>query len=85
MLTINSDIQFSFRDNIEPVYRQLAQLLLQQPIPQNLAQTREVIQNLQLAELENFLRCNIQNTQALDKIVNRPYFWAPYILLGNWF
>ncbi len=72
LLTINSDIQFSFRDNIEPVYRQLAQLLLQQPIPQNLDQTRQVIQNLQLAELENFLRCNIQNTQALDKIVNRP-------------
>ncbi len=72
LLTINSDVQFSFRDNIEPVYRQLAQLLLQQPIPDHLAQTREVIQNLQLAELENFLRCNIESNRALDKIVNRP-------------
>ncbi len=72
LLTINSDVQFSFRDNIEPVYRQLAQLLLQQPTVENLAQTRQVIQNLQLAELENFLRCNLQSTQALDKIVNRP-------------
>ncbi len=72
LLTINSDVQFSFRDNIEPVYRQLAQLLLQQPIRENLVQTRQVIQNLQLAELENFLRCNLQTTQALDKIANRP-------------
>ena len=72
LLSINSDVQFSFRDNIEPVYRQLAQLLLQQPVLENLAQTRQVIQNLQLAELENFLRCNIKSTQALDKIVNRP-------------
>ena len=73
LLTINTDVQFSFRDNIEPVYRQLAQLLLKQPIPENLARSRQVIQNLQLAELENFLRCNIKKTQALDKIVNRPH------------
>ena len=73
LLTINSDVQFSFRDNIEPVYRQLAQLLLQKPIPANLVQTSQVIQNLQLAELENFLRCNLQSTQALDKIANRSH------------
>lgn len=72
LLNINSDVQFSFRDNIEPVYRQLAQLLLLQPNSQNLVQTRQVIQNLQLAELENFLRCNLQTTQALDNIANRP-------------
>ena len=72
LLTINSDVQFSFRDNIEPVYRQLAQLLLQQPIHENLVQTRQVIQNLQLAELENFLGCNLQSTQVLDNIANRP-------------
>ncbi len=72
LLTINSDVQFSFRDNIEPVYRQLAQLLLQKPTPENLIQTRQLIQNLQLAELENFLRCGLQSTQALDKIANRP-------------
>ncbi|MGK7951713.1 MAG: CHAT domain-containing protein [Xenococcaceae cyanobacterium] len=71
LLTINSDVQFSFRDNIEPVYRQLAQLLLQQPSSANLVQTRQLIQNLQLAELENFLRCNLQNTQVLDNIANR--------------
>ena len=72
LLTINSDVQFSFRDNIEPVYRQLAQLLLQKPIAKNLVQTRQVIQNLQLAELESFLRCNLESSQALDKIANRP-------------
>ena len=73
LLAINSDVQFSFRDNVEPVYRQLAHLLLQQPLPKNLAQTRQVIQRLQLAELENFLRCNLPNTEAveIDKIVDR--------------
>ena len=72
LLIINSDVQFSFRDNIEPVYRQLAQLLLEQPIQNNLTQTRQIIENLQLAELENFLRCNLKTSQALDKIANRP-------------
>lgn len=29
LITLNPDVQFSFRDNIEPVYRQLVDLLLQ--------------------------------------------------------
>jgi CHAT domain-containing protein len=75
LLAINSDVQFSFRDNVEPVYRQLASLLLQQPLPKNLAQTRQVIQRLQLAELENFLRCNLQNPEAveIDEVINRQH------------
>ena len=72
LIAINSDVQFSFRDNIEPVYRQLAQLLLEHPNYENLVQTRQVIQNLQLAELENFLRCNLTKTQVLDTISDRP-------------
>lgn len=64
LLTINSDIQFSFRDNIEPVYRRLVDLLLQQeagrePSQDELKQAIEVMDALQLAELENFLRCNV--------------------------
>jgi CHAT domain-containing protein/tetratricopeptide (TPR) repeat protein len=73
LLVINSEVQFSFRDNVEPVYRQLANLLLQQPTAENLAETRRVIQLLQVAEIENFLRCNLQDVQpvALDNLVNR--------------
>ncbi len=72
LIAINSDLQFSFRDNVEPVYRQLVQLLLEHPHSENLSQTRQVIQNLQLAELENFLRCNLESTKALDTISDRP-------------
>jgi len=78
LLSINSDIQFSFRDNVEPIYRQLVNLLLTNKengsLPQNnLTSAINLIDSLQLAELENFLRCNLnylatnqQNTQFKD-------------------
>ncbi len=55
------DVQFSFQDDIEPIYRQLVSVLLssksQEPISQaDLAQARDVIEQLQLAELDNFFR-----------------------------
>jgi CHAT domain-containing protein len=58
---INPDVQFSFRDSVEPVYRQLVDLLLQSEgataVNQaHLVQARSVIESLQVAELENFLR-----------------------------
>lgn len=61
LVAINPDIQFSFRENVEPVYRELVELLLQAPgnteLPQdNLKQARFVIESLQLAELDNFFR-----------------------------
>ncbi|WP_199333689.1 CHAT domain-containing protein [Oculatella sp. FACHB-28] len=64
LLTINSDVQFSFRSNVEPVYRRLVSLLLQsevgrEPSQDELKQAIEVIDALQLAEIENFLRCTV--------------------------
>jgi CHAT domain-containing protein len=66
LVALNPDIQFSFRDRVEPVYRQFVDLLLQptavtiaeEPgISQaNLQQARNVIEALQLAELDNFFR-----------------------------
>ncbi|BAY47251.1 hypothetical protein SAMD00079811_48680 [Scytonema sp. HK-05] len=63
LVAVNPDVQFSFRDEVEPVYRQLVQLLLQNvdSLPettkqQHLQRSREVIEALQLAELENFFR-----------------------------
>ncbi|MDY6900639.1 MAG: CHAT domain-containing protein [Cyanobacteriota bacterium] len=37
LLVLNPDIQFSFRDNVEPVYRQLVDLLLQSSNSQNIS------------------------------------------------
>lgn len=58
---INPAIQFSFRENVEPVYRELVALLLQvegnsEPSSKNLTQARSLIESLQLAELDNFFR-----------------------------
>ncbi|WP_219907698.1 CHAT domain-containing protein [Aphanothece hegewaldii] len=59
LVAINSDIQFSFRESVEPVYRQLVDLLLSSTDtenPSNLQKAREVIEALQIAELNDFFR-----------------------------
>ncbi len=68
LITINSDVQFSFRDNVEPLYRELVALLLPKgetnPPQENLKKSLYYVEALQLAELENFLRCTVQNQDA---------------------
>ncbi|NEP16444.1 MAG: CHAT domain-containing protein [Leptolyngbya sp. SIO4C1] len=59
LVAVDSDVQFSFRENVESVYRELVALLLsgQAPISeQNLAKARDVIELLQLAQLDNFFK-----------------------------
>ncbi|GAB1544446.1 hypothetical protein NUACC21_71220 [Scytonema sp. NUACC21] len=84
LVALNPDIQFDFRDEVEPVYRQLVGLLLQpdqtfshkavtkQVSQKNLKQARDVIESLQLAELDNFFQdacITVQPTQ-IDKVVD---------------
>ncbi|MDF5738475.1 MULTISPECIES: CHAT domain-containing protein [unclassified Nostoc] len=75
LVAINPDVQFSFRESIEPVYRQYVDLLLQLQEntfqkPDNLVQARQVIESIQLAELDNFFRspCLLPRVD-LDKLV----------------
>ncbi len=58
LTALNPDVQFEFREKVEPVYRELVDLLLRDPnpAPQQLAQARNIIEALQLAELDNFFR-----------------------------
>ncbi|TVQ44645.1 MAG: CHAT domain-containing protein [Gloeocapsa sp. DLM2.Bin57] len=57
LVTISSDVQFSFREEVEPLYREFVDILLQpEATQQQLKQAREVIEALQLAELDNFFR-----------------------------
>ncbi|GJD21851.1 hypothetical protein RIVM261_068070 [Rivularia sp. IAM M-261] len=57
LVAINSDVQFSFRESVEPVYREYVELLLQtQATKDNLKEARLIIESLQLAELDNFFR-----------------------------
>lgn len=74
LVAINPEGQFSFRDRVEPVYRELVDLLLQpEPSQNNLQQARQVIENLQLAELENFFReaCLQAKPEQIDEIIER--------------
>jgi CHAT domain-containing protein len=85
LVALNPNIQFSFRDNVEPVYRQLIDLLLQSPTTsvsvytqeqvsqKNLKQAREVLEALQLTELENFFReaCLQPKPKQIDEIVDK--------------
>jgi CHAT domain-containing protein len=70
LATINPDVQFSFRDSIEPVYRELVGLLLQnkggETDQKNLRQARELIESLQQAELINFFREDCLNATAVQ-------------------
>ncbi|WP_309734815.1 CHAT domain-containing protein, partial [Chamaesiphon sp. OTE_75_metabat_556] len=80
-----ADLQFSFRDSIEPVYRELVDLLLKKDdktIANNLATARDLIESLQVAELENYLRqgCLDTYTVSLDKIDRSAAIVYPIIL-----
>jgi CHAT domain-containing protein len=82
---IDADLQFSFRDSVEPVYREYVNLLLRDDrnIPeQNLTTARDIIESLQVAELENFLRqgCLDTYTVQLDKIDRSAVVIYPIIL-----
>lgn len=83
LVSLNTEAQFDFRDEVEPVYRQLVSLLLSQnkdnkspdggqDIQKNLTQARDVIEALQLAELDNFFRdaCNIVQQTSIDDLVD---------------
>lgn len=75
LIAVNPDVQFSFRDNAEPVYRELVDLLLttdgnSPPNQENLKQAIQQIDALQLAEIQNFLRCNLSAGVAIDRIAD---------------
>ncbi len=73
LIAINPDLQFNFRDTVEPIYRELVDLLLQgeNPPPKNLTLARDVLEALQLAELDNFFRdpCVNVKPEAVDQVV----------------
>lgn len=76
LVAINPNVQFSFRESVEPVYRELVDLLLQQtgtkkPSQESLKVARNTIESLQLAELENFFRSACLDAKiAIDKVVD---------------
>ncbi|MBF2063213.1 MAG: CHAT domain-containing protein [Calothrix sp. C42_A2020_038] len=73
LVAINQDIQFSFRESVEPVYRELVDLLLQD-VPNisleeqqtKLISARETIEALQMAEIANYFRQACLNSQPIS-------------------
>lgn len=75
LVAVNREVQFNFRDRIEPLYRQSVELILQekgQGKP-DLDKARQRMEALQVAELDNFFReaCLSNQFVVLDKVVDR--------------
>lgn len=81
---INQSAQFSFQDQIEPVYRELAALLLDSETPSqtDLQQARQAIEALQIAELTNYFRepCLTEHPQPVEQIDPTAAIFYPIIL-----
>jgi len=75
LVALNREVQFNFRDSVEPVYREYVSLLLdEQPITQEkLQKSLDAIEALQLAELNNFFRdaCVEVRPESLADIVEK--------------
>ncbi len=76
LVSISVDVQYSFRDEVEPVYREYVDLLLTaQPetalTQETLRQARSVMELLRLAELDFFLRSTCLDTspESLEKLL----------------
>jgi CHAT domain-containing protein len=93
LVALNPEIQFSFRDSVEPVYRQLVELDLEyakslkqqkkeKESQERLIQARTVIESLQLAEINNFFReaCVETNPKQIDQIDRNAAAIYPIIL-----
>lgn len=83
LVTVNPEVQFSFTESVEPVYRELVDLLLQPGSTQsNLQQARELIEALQLAELDNFFQeaCLKARPQQIDEVDPKAAVIYPIIL-----
>ncbi|MBD2181465.1 CHAT domain-containing protein [Aerosakkonema funiforme] len=81
----NSDIQFSFRDSVEPVYREFVDLLVSTKSEQRqdkLRQARYAIEALQLAELDNFFQeaCINAKPVQIDRVDTSAAVIYPIIL-----
>ncbi len=73
LVAISSDVQFSFRESVEPIYRELVSLLLQPGAnieQKDLIEARKTIEALQLAELDNFFRdaCLDAKPAQIDRV-----------------
>jgi CHAT domain-containing protein len=88
LVIINRETRFSFRDRVEPVYREFVDLLLTDrqnnaPNQDNLKQAIRAVDSLQLVELKNFLGCELPRAR-IDELSADPTAAKIYpIILEN--
>ncbi len=83
IVAIDSDVQFSFRESVEPVYRELvSELLTAEPSQSDLKTALDVMELLQLAELDNFFQDACLDTKPvqIDQIDRSAAVVYPIIL-----
>ena len=93
LLSINPEVQFSFRDNVEPVYREFVDLLLisgdadlqdtEIPSQQQLEKAIRAVDQLQLAELENYLGCAVARTGQIRALQDETAAILYPIVMGD--
>ena len=75
LVAVNPEVRFTFRESIEPIYRDYVSLLLKNDTsPEaNLVAARSAIDSLQLAELENFFQATCLNAQpvVIDRLTDK--------------
>ncbi|MDY7021638.1 MAG: CHAT domain-containing protein, partial [Cyanobacteriota bacterium] len=83
LANINPYLQFSFQEQVEPVYRQLVSLLLNSRSTQeDLKLARIVMESLRTVELENFFKeaCLQVQSASIDQVDNQAAVIYPIIL-----
>ncbi|MEL6604633.1 MAG: CHAT domain-containing protein [Cyanobacteria bacterium J06614_10] len=84
LLATNADVQYSFRESVEPVYRELVSLLLlpEAPSQHALSRARATIEELQLAEMENYFRsaCIDSESEFIDRLDPEAAVLYPIVL-----
>ncbi|WP_448572431.1 CHAT domain-containing protein [Trichothermofontia sp.] len=72
LVAVNPEVQFSFREQVEPIYREFVGLLVggANPTQADLQRARQVIESLQVAELDNFFQdaCAETKPQLIDEL-----------------
>ncbi len=64
ILQLNPQVQYEFRDKVEPIYREYMGLLLDNSSP-DLKEVIRMNDRLKVGELENYLQCNLINLTSL--------------------
>lgn len=82
LLATQPEFQVSFRQDVEPLYRELVELLVQaDPSSEDLQAARQAIEALRIAELENFFRSAcLDATAQIDSIDARAAVFYPILL-----